>query len=88
MSIALLLAAVLACVICQAFFAASEVALVAADDLKVHAERERGDRRAMVLGRLLQHRDLREFRVRRAKRRKPMMFVIVLDKFQMWPSFS
>jgi len=57
MSIAVLLAAVLACVICQAFFAASEVALVAADDLKVHAERERGDRRAMVLGRLLERRD-------------------------------
>ncbi|MBV8454689.1 MAG: HlyC/CorC family transporter [Deltaproteobacteria bacterium] len=57
MSIAVLLAAVFACVICQAFFAASEVALVAADDLKVHAERERGDRRAMVLGRLLERRD-------------------------------
>src|SRR5215469_1675300 len=57
MDIAVLLAAVLACVICQAFFAASEVALVAADDLKVHAERERGDRRAIVLGKLLERRD-------------------------------
>ena len=57
MSIIILLATVLACVICQAFFAASEVALVAADDLKVHAERERGDRRALVLGRLLERRD-------------------------------
>jgi putative hemolysin len=57
MNIIVLLATVLACVICQAFFAASEVALVAADDLKVHAERERGDRRAMVLGRLLERRD-------------------------------
>jgi putative hemolysin len=57
MDIVLLLAAVLACVACQAFFAASEVALVAADDLKVHAERERGDRRARVLGELLQRRD-------------------------------
>jgi CBS domain containing-hemolysin-like protein len=57
MSIAILLGAVLACVICQAFFAASEIALVAADDLKVRAERERGDRRAMVLGKLLERRD-------------------------------
>jgi CBS domain containing-hemolysin-like protein len=57
MSIVVLLATVLACVICQAFFAASEVALVAADDLKVHAQRERGDRRAVVLGRLLARRD-------------------------------
>jgi putative hemolysin len=57
MNIVVLLATVVACVICQAFFAASEVALVAADDLKVHAERERGDRRAMVLGRLLERRD-------------------------------
>src|SRR5215470_43321 len=57
MNIVVLLAAVLICVICQAFFAASEVALVAADDLKVHAERKRGDRRAIVLGRLLQRRD-------------------------------
>jgi len=57
MSILALLMAVLACVICQAFFAASEVALVVADDLKVHAERARGDRRAIVLGRLLEHRD-------------------------------
>jgi len=57
MSVALVLFAVLACVICQAFFAASEIALVAADDLKVRAERERGDRRAMVLGKLLERRD-------------------------------
>ena len=49
MNILILLVAVLACVICQAFFSASEIALVAADDLKVHAERERGDRRAVVL---------------------------------------
>ncbi len=57
MSIVVALLAVLACVLCQAFFAASEIALVAADDLKVHAERERGDRQALVLGELLQRRD-------------------------------
>ncbi len=57
MGIVVLLAVVLACVLCQAFFAASEVALVAADDLKVHAEREGGDPRAVVLGKLLQRRD-------------------------------
>jgi CBS domain containing-hemolysin-like protein len=44
-------------VVFQAFFAASEIALVAADDLKVRAERERGDRHALVLGRLLERRD-------------------------------
>src|SRR5215469_9818260 len=57
MNVVVLLATVLVCVICQAFFAASEIALVAADDLKAHAERERGDRRAVVLGELLHRRD-------------------------------
>jgi putative hemolysin len=52
-----LLAVVAACLIVQAFFAASEIALVAADALKVRAERERGDRTAQVLGRLLERRD-------------------------------
>ncbi len=45
------------CLIVQAFFAASEIALVAADGMKVRAERERGDRTARVLGRLLERRD-------------------------------
>ena len=57
MSIGLLLATVIVCVIFQAFFAASEIALVAADNLKVRAERERGDRNARVLGSLLERRD-------------------------------
>lgn len=57
MSIALLVVAVVVCVIFQGFFAASEIALVAADDLKVRAERERGDRGAAVLNRLLERRD-------------------------------
>jgi magnesium and cobalt exporter, CNNM family len=57
MSLVVLLVAILACVICQAFFAASEIALVAADDLKVHAERQRGDGRAIVLEGLLKRRD-------------------------------
>jgi putative hemolysin len=48
---------VVACVLCQAFLAASEVALVAADDLKVHAEHQGGDPQALVLGKLLQRRD-------------------------------
>jgi putative hemolysin len=56
-SIVILIWVVIACVICQAFFAASEIALVAADDLKVRAERERGDPQALVLGRLLERRD-------------------------------
>jgi CBS domain containing-hemolysin-like protein len=57
MSVAVLLAAIVLCVIFQAFFAASEIALVAADDLKVRAGRERGDRDAIVLNRLLERRD-------------------------------
>jgi CBS domain containing-hemolysin-like protein len=57
MSIAVLVTTIVLCVIFQAFFAASEIALVAADDLKVRAERERGDRAAVVLNRLLEHRD-------------------------------
>jgi CBS domain containing-hemolysin-like protein len=57
MTLATPLATVGVCVIVQAFFAASEIALVAADDVKVRAERERGDRLAGVLGRLLERRD-------------------------------
>jgi putative hemolysin len=56
-SIGILIVAIVICVIFQAFFAASEIALVAADDLKVHAERERGDRKAVALGHLLERRD-------------------------------
>jgi Mg2+/Co2+ transporter CorB len=50
-------AVIAACLIVQAFFAASEIALVAADDLKVRAERESGDSTARVLGHLLERRD-------------------------------
>jgi putative hemolysin len=52
-----LTAAIAGCVAVQAFFAAAEIALVAADQLKVRAERERGDPTARVLGRLLERRD-------------------------------
>src|SRR5712692_7258379 len=57
MGIGALLAIVIACVIFQAFFAASEIAVVAADELKVHAERERGIKHAQGLARLLERRD-------------------------------
>ena len=57
MSLPGLLAAIAACVICQAFFAASEIALVAADEFKVRAEHERGVLYSGVLNRLLEHRD-------------------------------
>src|SRR5579863_2001530 len=40
-----------------AFFAASEIALVTADDLKVRAESERGERDSRMLDRLLARRD-------------------------------
>jgi CBS domain containing-hemolysin-like protein len=49
--------AVALCLVVQAFFAASEIALVTADDLKVRAEREQGDRTAQVLGGMLERRD-------------------------------
>jgi CBS domain containing-hemolysin-like protein len=52
-----LLAVLAACVLFQAFFAASEIALVAADEFKVHAQRESGSAEAHALARLLQHRD-------------------------------
>jgi CBS domain containing-hemolysin-like protein len=45
------------CVAVQAFFAASEIALVAADDAKVRAAREHGGRRATLLESLISRRD-------------------------------
>lgn len=57
MELALLIAAVAACVICQAFFAASEVALIAADQLKVRAEHESGNKESRALSGLLERRD-------------------------------
>lgn len=57
MTIVGLLAIVVACIVCQAFFAASEIALVAADEFKVRAGGERGDRAAEAVSRLLERRD-------------------------------
>jgi CBS domain containing-hemolysin-like protein len=52
-----LIAVVAACVILQAFFAASEIALVAADQLKVRAEHESGVEESRALSGLLERRD-------------------------------
>ncbi|HYL60194.1 MAG TPA: hemolysin family protein [Candidatus Acidoferrales bacterium] len=52
-----LIAAIVACILVQAFFAASEIALVSADDLKVRAESERGQLPSRVLDALLANRD-------------------------------
>jgi magnesium and cobalt exporter, CNNM family len=57
MSILWLPAAVLACIVVQAFFAASEIALVSADELKVRAESERGEKTARLLDSMLERRD-------------------------------
>ncbi len=57
MELAALVAAIAACVICQAFFAASEIALVAADEFKVRAEHESGIKESRALSRLLERRD-------------------------------
>jgi putative hemolysin len=52
-----LIAAIAACVTVQAFFAASEIAVVSADEVKVRAESERGSARSHALGTLLANRD-------------------------------
>ena len=52
-----LVIAVAACVAVQAFFAASEIAVVSADDLRVRAESERGHERSRMLDGLLANRD-------------------------------
>jgi CBS domain containing-hemolysin-like protein len=49
--------AIAACIAVQAFFAASEIALVSADELKVRAASERGEEEALLLERLLAGRD-------------------------------
>ena len=57
MTIVGLIIALLACLLVQAFFAASEIALVSADDLKVRAESEGGHEDSRVLDQLLINRD-------------------------------
>ncbi|MGC1342641.1 MAG: hemolysin family protein [Candidatus Binataceae bacterium] len=52
-----LIAALAACVAVQGFFAASEIAVVSADEVKVRAESERGFARSHALGALLANRD-------------------------------
>src|SRR5487761_1256632 len=52
-----LIAAIAACVAVQAFFAASEIAVVSADEVKVRAESEGGSARSHALGALLANRD-------------------------------
>jgi len=52
-----LVVALAGCLVVQAFFAASEIALVSADDLKVRAGSEGGHERSRVLGELLGNRD-------------------------------
>jgi putative hemolysin len=57
MSVVGLIVALLACLVVQAFFSASEIALVSADDLKVRAESEGGHERSRLLDQLLVNRD-------------------------------
>jgi putative hemolysin len=57
MTIVWLVVALIGCLMVQAFFAASEIALVSADDLKVRAESEGGHERSRVLDELLSNRD-------------------------------
>ncbi len=57
MTVIWLIAALVACLAVQAFFAAGEIAMVSADDLKVQAESERGERDSRLLAGLLARRD-------------------------------
>ena len=57
MELGLLLGAAALCIVCQAFFAASEIALVAADGLKVRAEHESGVKESRAVSRMLERRD-------------------------------
>jgi putative hemolysin len=57
MLIAELCLAVLACIVLQAFSAASEISLVSADEARIQAETESGGRLALVLGKVLRNRD-------------------------------
>jgi putative hemolysin len=57
MTVAGLLIALAACVLVQAFFAAGEIAVVSADELKVRAQSERGETAARMLDALLLDRD-------------------------------
>jgi CBS domain containing-hemolysin-like protein len=52
-----LIVALAGCLVVQAFFAASEIALVSSDDLKVRAGSEGGHERSRMLGELLANRD-------------------------------
>ncbi len=57
MLIAEICLAVAACIVLQAFSAASEIALVSADEAKLQAEGETGGKLASVLAKVLQNRD-------------------------------
>ncbi|HEY9158258.1 hemolysin family protein [Candidatus Binatus sp.] len=57
MTMAWLIVALAGCLVVQAFFAASEISLVSADDLKVRAGSEGGHERSRMLGELLANRD-------------------------------
>ena len=57
MGLACLLIALAACIAMQAFFSASEIAVISADEIKVRAEFARGAENARLLTRLLARRD-------------------------------
>jgi len=57
MSAGWVIAVIACCIVVQAFFAASEIALVSADEHKVRAEGERGVARSRTLSALLEQRD-------------------------------
>ncbi|MGO9055865.1 MAG: hemolysin family protein [Candidatus Binataceae bacterium] len=57
MTLAVLIGALLACLVAQMFFSASEVAVVSADELKIKAAAHLGEKSAALLNWLLERRD-------------------------------
>ena len=57
MGLAILVLVIFTCLAVQAFFAASEIAIVSADDIKIRASSQRGSSDSRLLSSLLEHRD-------------------------------
>lgn len=85
-----LIAAIAACVAVQAFFAASEIAVVSADEVKVRAESERGLARSHALGALLAKRDRLLALTLTSNNVATVLAAVMLTSFlhQLYPSYS
>ena len=68
----------------QAFFAASEIALVSADECKIHAETESGPLARDVLGKLLANRDRLLALVLTTNNLATVIAAVAADQFSAW----